>query len=47
MMGGRKITHSNRTDGKHRGESESWILTKMDSCSERKEMGIIKILPKD
>lgn len=44
MMGGRKITHSNCTDGKHRWGLESWILAKIDSDNKKREVGIIKIL---
>ena len=40
LMGGRKITHSNHSDDKQRWDSDSWVLAKMDSYSERKEVGM-------
>lgn len=47
MMGRQKITHSNCNDGKHRWESEAWILARMDSFIEKREVGVVKILRND
>lgn len=47
MMGKWKITHSNCSDSKHRWGSEAWILARMDSFIERREVGVVKILRND